>query len=139
MSWDGRFEPDSRPAALFALLRPALYRAIFADGLGEDLPALLAVAGLSYGPLDAAVRDDRSSFWDDRRTPGVEGPAHAWARALREAREELRATQPELGGERLDGLLAVTSPMPSTASRCWAGCSTWGRSPWAATSTPSIS
>jgi acyl-homoserine lactone acylase PvdQ len=110
MTWDGRFEPDSRAAALFALLRPALYEAIFGDELGEDLPVLMSVATLSYNALDAAVRNDRSSFWDDRRTALEEGPAHALSRALRLARDRLRAAQPELGEQRLDRLLSLTFP-----------------------------
>jgi acyl-homoserine lactone acylase PvdQ len=110
MSWDGRFEPGSRAAALFALLRPALYEAIFGDELGEDLPLLMSIATLSYSALDAAVREDRSSFWDDQRTARTEGPAHAWAAALRRAKDDLVRDQPQLGTQRLDGLLSVTFP-----------------------------
>lgn len=110
MTWDGRFEPGSRGAVLFALLRPALYEAIFGDELGEDLTLLMSIATLSYSALDAAVRDDRSSFWDDQRTARTEGPAHAWAAALRRAKDELVRDQPQLGAQRLDRLLSVTFP-----------------------------
>ena len=108
--WDGRFEADRRAAALFVLLRVALYEALFGDELGEDLPALLSIAGLSYNVLDAAIHSDQSSFWDDVRTAEIEGPAHVWARALRAAKAELDRTQPELGGQRLDRSLSVTFP-----------------------------
>lgn len=110
MGWDGRFEGDRRAAALFVLLRLALFEALFGDELGDDLPALLAIASLSYNALDAAVYSGESSFWDDVRTAEVEGQAHVWARALRAAKAELDRTQPERGGQRLDRLLSVSFP-----------------------------
>jgi acyl-homoserine lactone acylase PvdQ len=110
MGWDGRFDGDRRAAALFVLLRLALFEALFGDELEDDLPALLGVASLSYNALDAAIYSGESNFWDDVRTAEVEGQAHVWARALRVAKAELDRTQPERGGQRLDRLLSVTFP-----------------------------
>lgn len=110
MTWDGRFDPGSRPAALFVLLRADLFEALFGDELENDLPALMSIATLSYNALDAAVHTGRSSFWDDVSTARVEGPAHIWARALRNAEAELDRTQPELGEQRLERVLSVTFP-----------------------------
>lgn len=110
MGWDGRFEGDRRAAALFVLLRLALFEALFGDELEDDLPALLAIASLSYNALDAAVHSGESSFWDDVQTAEVEGQAQVWARALRAAKAELDRTQPERGGQRLDRLLSVRFP-----------------------------
>ncbi|WP_200344618.1 penicillin acylase family protein [Halochromatium glycolicum] len=90
LSWSGRFDQDSRSAALFVMLRPALYRALYADELGPDLEALMGLEHEAYGPLAETMRADRSSFWDDVRTPEKrEGPALVWARALHAAKRSL--------------------------------------------------
>jgi len=109
LGWSGGFDGDSRPAALFALLEPALYRALYGDELGEDLRPLMALATVSYGPLEEALRSDQSSFWDDVTTPDLaEGPAHVWARALREAMAALHEAEPEPDRQRLDRLRSLT-------------------------------
>jgi acyl-homoserine lactone acylase PvdQ len=91
LTWSGEFTDDSRPAAFFVLLRPALYQALYGDELGPDLPALMALEQVTYGPLAEAMRNDRSSFWDDVDTPNRrEGPAHVWAEALHAAAAALR-------------------------------------------------
>lgn len=110
MTWDGNFEPDSRAAALFALLQPALYEELFGDELGEDLPALMSIAIVSYNALEEALFSGHSSFWDDVRTPEAEGPAHIWARALRSAKAELDERMPELGKQRLERLRHLSFP-----------------------------
>ena len=111
LDWDGRFDPDSRPAVLFSLLREPLYRCLFGDELDDDLIPLIDLAVASYGPLDEAIRTDRSSFWDDQSTPGhTEGPAEIWARALRQAQTRLEAHLSDPGARRLDQLQALTFP-----------------------------
>ena len=111
LSWSGDFAPDSRPAALYGLLLPALYRALYADELGDDLRLLMSIDFTSYGPLDEALRTDRSSFWDDINTANVaEGPADTWARALRAADAELQDILPEGDEQRLDRLRTLTFP-----------------------------
>ncbi|MCG6862609.1 MAG: penicillin acylase family protein [Chromatiaceae bacterium] len=110
MTWDGSFEPDSRPAALFALLQPALYEHLFGDELGEDLPLLMSIAIVSYNALEEALYTGRSSFWDDVRTPEREEAAHIWARALRSAKSELDNRLPELGRQRLDRIRYLYFP-----------------------------
>ncbi len=110
MTWDGNFEPESRAAALFALLQPALYEHLFGDELGEDLPLLMSIAIISYNALEEALYSGQSSFWDDVRTPEREGPAHVWARALRSAKTELDERMPELGEQRLDRLRHLSFP-----------------------------
>jgi len=89
LDWDGRFTPDSRAAALFVLLRRALFHALLADELGPDLAAYMDVALLAYNGLQETVRSGHSSFWDDVSTPEQETPARIWARALHQARHEL--------------------------------------------------
>ena len=65
----------------------------------------------SYGPLDEALRTDRSSFWDDISTANVtEGPAETWARALRAADAELQDILPDGDEQRLDRLRTLTFP-----------------------------
>lgn len=110
MTWDGGFEPDSRAAALFALLQQALYVHLFGDELGEDLPLLMSMAIVSYNALEEALYSGSSSFWDDVRTPEREGPGHIWARALRSAKAGLDERMPELGTQRLDGLRHLSFP-----------------------------
>ena len=92
LSWNGRFDGASEPAAFFVMLRPALYRALYGDELGEDLDALMSLEQVTYGPLAETMRDDRSSFWDDVRTEDErEGPAAIWARALLDTERSLQA------------------------------------------------
>jgi acyl-homoserine lactone acylase PvdQ len=110
LSWSGGFTPDSRAAALFSLLRPALYRATFGDELGEDLGPLMSLDLAAYSPLDEAVRSGRSSFWDDVTTPGREGQAEAWGQALNAAWAQLRALGPEADDQRLDRVRHLTFP-----------------------------
>jgi acyl-homoserine lactone acylase PvdQ len=109
LDWSGGFTGDSQAAALFALLEPALYETLYGDELGDDLRALMALATVSYGPLEEALRSDASSFWDDVTTPDVrEGPAEVWARALRRADEGLATQQPNPDLRRLDRLRSLT-------------------------------
>ena len=108
LHWRGDFPPDSHAGALFGLLVPALYQALYGDELGADLAALMALDTSTYGPLDEALRSDRSSFWDDIETPSVqEGPAEVWAAALLAARSRLDEALPR-GPQRLDRLRSVT-------------------------------
>jgi len=105
LSWPGNFSGDSRPAALYGLLLPALYEALYGDELGDDLGALMALDFNSYGPLDETLRTDRSGFWEDIRTPEREdGPAPVWARAIHMAEEQLRELLPKTNAQRLDRL-----------------------------------
>ena len=111
LSWPGDFPPDSHPAALYGLLLPALYRALYADELGDDLRLLMSIDFTSYGPLDEALRTDRSSFWDDVSTADVtEGPSETWARALRAAEAQLQDLLPDGDEQRLDRLRTLTFP-----------------------------
>jgi len=111
LSWPGDFPPDSRSAALYGLLLPALYKALYADELGDDLRLLMSIDFTSYGPLDEALRTDRSSFWDDVSTATeTEGPADTWARAVRAADAELQDILPEGDEQRLDRLRMLTFP-----------------------------
>ncbi|MFN2218692.1 MAG: penicillin acylase family protein [Anaerolineae bacterium] len=91
LAWDARFTPDSREAALFVLLRRALFHALLGDELGPDLSAYMDIALLAYNGLQETVRSGHSSFWDDTSTPQTERPSQIWARALRQARNELDA------------------------------------------------
>ena len=111
LGWDLTFDPDSRPAAFYGLLIPALYRALFGDELGSDLTALMALDFISYGPLDEALRTGRSSFWDDIATPGAaEGPAEIWARALHDTAAALAHALPDPDDRRLARLRSLTFP-----------------------------
>ena len=111
LGWDGTLAGDSRAAALFTLLRAALYEALYRDELGPDLDALMGLDNVTYGPLAEALRSDRSSFWDDVGTPGVvEGPVEVWARALRSAEARLAASLPRPRAQRLDRLRRLTFP-----------------------------
>lgn len=107
LDWDGTMDGGSRPAALQILLQTALYRALYEDELGDDLPALMSLHMSAYTSLQETVRTGRSSFWDDRRTPQAEGPAEIWARALRAAGERLASFGPGPG----DGQLARVRPL----------------------------
>ncbi|MGD2074836.1 MAG: penicillin acylase family protein [Gammaproteobacteria bacterium] len=95
LAWDARFKPDSQAAALFVLLRRALFHALLGDELGSELSAYMDVALLAYNGLQETVRSGHSSFWDDTTTAETEGPAEIWVRALRRARDELEV---ESGG-----------------------------------------
>lgn len=91
LAWDARFTPDSQAAALFVLLRRALFHALLEDELGAELPAYMGVALLAYNGLQEVVRSGRSSFWDDVSTAQAETPAEIWRRALNRARRDLDA------------------------------------------------
>jgi acyl-homoserine lactone acylase PvdQ len=108
LAWDAVMDGASRPAAFYALLEPALFRAIYGDELGEDLDLLMAMAIVSYNPLQETLRRGDSSFWDDVTTPEPEGPAHGWARALRAAESDLVAPLPKPEDQRLDRLRTLT-------------------------------
>lgn len=111
LRWNGDFAGDSHPAALFALLQPALYHALYGDELGPDLGALMGLAVATYGPLEEALRTDRSSFWDDVGTADIhEGPAEVWARALQRARSHLDELLPDEDDQRLDRLHRLRFP-----------------------------
>lgn len=110
LAWDGAMEGDSGSAALFALIESALYRALYADELGPDLDALMALATVAYNPVQEVIRTGQSSFWDDVTTPQPEGPAEIWARVLHAADEELKARLPRPGQRRLDHLRGLTFP-----------------------------
>jgi penicillin G amidase len=110
LNWSGGFAPDSRAAALFTRLRPALYRALYGDELGDDLGPLMSLDIALYSPLDEAIRSGRSSFWDDISTPGREGEAEVWGQALRAAWSDLQALAPESDGHRLDRVRHLTFP-----------------------------
>jgi len=110
LRWGGEFRADSRPAALFALVRTALYRALYGDELGEDLGALMSLDLAAYSPLDEAIRSGRSSFWDDLGTSGREGEVEVWGRALREAHAELQRLLPDVDEQRIDRLRSLAFP-----------------------------
>jgi acyl-homoserine lactone acylase PvdQ len=110
MTWDGGFTADSRPAALFALLQPALFEHLFGDDLEEDLPLLMSIAIVGYNALEEALYSGQSSFWDDVRTPQREDAVHVWARALRSAKTALDGRIPELGKQRLDRIRHLSFP-----------------------------
>ncbi|NEX18808.1 penicillin acylase family protein [Thiorhodococcus mannitoliphagus] len=80
--WDGAMLAESRSAVVAEMLEPALFQALYGDELGEDLPALMSLAIVHYGPLQETLRTGESSFWDDVRTPALEQPAEIWVRAL---------------------------------------------------------
>ncbi|WP_295542955.1 penicillin acylase family protein [uncultured Thiohalocapsa sp.] len=120
LHWRGDFSPDSRAGALFGLLLPALYQALYGDELGDDLRMLMQLDASTYGPLDEALRSASSSFWDDTQTPQLqEGPAHVWREALLAARARLDALLPA-GSQRLDRLRGVTF-RHAFAARPWLG------------------
>ncbi len=110
LRWSGDFPADSRPAALFVLLRTALYRALYADELGEDLGPLMSLDLAAYSPLDEAIRSGRSSFWDDVDTPGREGEVETWGKALRAAQTELQRLFPDADDQRIDRLRSLVFP-----------------------------
>jgi len=110
LDWDATMDGESPSAALFALIEPALYRALYGDELGSDLEVLMAMAIISYNPVQEAIRSGRSNFWDDVTTSEREGPAEIWARVLRAADAELRARLPNPGEQRLDRLRRLTFP-----------------------------
>ena len=111
LDWDGEMAGASRSAALFALLEPALLRALYEDELGADLEVLADMGIFAYSPLFETLRTGRSSFWDDVTTPAIERPAEIWARALVAAMSDLLA-RTGTGGEdvRLDRVRTLTFP-----------------------------
>jgi penicillin amidase len=104
LDWDRRLAGDSPSAALYVLLRAALFRELYGDELGDALAPLMDVAMVSYSGLQEAICRGESSFWDDLRTPERDGPAHIWARSLRAAWAELEAQQGDPETARLDRL-----------------------------------
>jgi acyl-homoserine lactone acylase PvdQ len=110
LPWDGVMDGSSRAAALFALLEPALYRALYGDELGEDLEVLMGLAIVAYNPIQETIRSGRSSFWDDLGTPEVEGPAVIWGRAIRAAERSLAERLPQREDQRLERLVDLTFP-----------------------------
>lgn len=110
LDWDATLDGASRPAALFALIEPALYRALYGDELGDDLGVLMGMDIVAYNPVQEVIRSGRSSFWDDVSTPEREGPAEIWARVLRTADAELTKRLPEPAQQRLERLRSLTFP-----------------------------
>lgn len=110
LDWDGDMAGSSRSAAFYALLEPALYRALYEDELGEDLEAMTAMALFAYSPLQEMLRSGRSSFWDDVTTSWTEGPAEIWARALKAAKADLDARIGNPQDARLDRIRTLTFP-----------------------------
>ncbi len=110
LPWDGEMDGASRAAALFELLEPALYRALYGDELGEDVEALMALSIVAYNPVQETVRSGVSSFWDDVGTPEEEGPAEIWGRAIRAAARSLEERLPRREDQRLDRLVGLTFP-----------------------------
>jgi penicillin G amidase len=110
LDWDGDMAGHSRAGAFFALLEPALYRALYSDELGEDLEVLSSMAMFAYSPLQETLRSGRSSFWDDVTTPWTEGPAEILARALKAAKSELDARTGLLETTGLDRIRTLTFP-----------------------------
>lgn len=109
LSWSFGFEDDSQAAAFFVLLRSELYRALYADELGDDLNLLMDLDTTTYGPLAEAMHSDDSSFWDDIDTAEVtEGPAAIWARALRASAAALRDAVADEQAPRLAQLRQLT-------------------------------
>lgn len=109
LGWDGSFADNSRAAAFFILLRPALYQALYADELGSDLAPLMALEQRTYGPLAEAIRADQSAFWDDQSTPGrTEGPVQVWAKALHSASAAYAQAVPEVPEPTLAQLRQLT-------------------------------
>ncbi|MBK1716257.1 penicillin acylase family protein [Thiocystis violacea] len=110
LDWDGTMDGASRPAAFAALLEPALFRALYADELGEDLPLLMSLVSVAYSPLQETLRSGDSSFWDDIGTPEVETPAAIWARAILAVWAELTARSGDADGVRLDQIRSLKFP-----------------------------
>jgi len=110
LPWDCTMDGSSRAAALYALLEPALWQAIYGDELGEDLEPLMSLAYLTYNSLQETLRTGESGFWDDVGTPAVESPAQIWGRALRTAAADLAAARPDPRDQRLDRLRTLTFP-----------------------------
>ncbi|WP_462321116.1 penicillin acylase family protein, partial [Halochromatium sp.] len=109
LDWSLEFADESEPAAFFVLLRSELYRALYGDELGDDIHWLMNLDSDTYGPLAEAMYTDRSSFWDDVETPGLqEGPAAVWAQALRATAAALRDDLPGDKAPRLAGLRQLT-------------------------------
>ena len=107
LDWDQTMDGSSRAAALMILLQPALYQALYGDELGDDLSALMTLHMSAYTSLEETVRTGRSSFWDDIGTPGIEGPAEIWRRALHVAWGQLESH----GKDPVDQQLARVRPL----------------------------
>lgn len=86
-SWDGRAVRDSGGAALFEALRWNLVAVIFEDELGGQL------LDRTWGELQVAVvrlmPDPGSAWFDDQRTPEVEGRDQALEIALQRSVDQL--------------------------------------------------
>ncbi len=109
LSWSLAFEDESQAAGFFVLLRSELYRALYADELGDDIELLMDLDTDTYGPLAETMYSDESSFWDDIETAEViEGPATIWARALRASAAALRDAVDDRQAPRLDELRQLT-------------------------------
>lgn len=91
LDWDAVMAGASRSAAFFALLEPALFRALYGDELGPDLRALMDMAIVAYNPLQETLRSGQSGFWDDVTTSPIETPAEIWTRAILAAMADLEA------------------------------------------------
>jgi penicillin G amidase len=110
LGWDGDMTGSSGAAAFYALLEPALYRALYGDELGDDLEMLTSMAMFAYSPMQETLRTGRSGFWDDLATTWTEEPAEIWARALKAAKADLDARTGSLDGVRLDRIRTLTFP-----------------------------
>ncbi len=108
--WDGRFRKDSRGAAFFLFLRPALFRTLYGYALREDVDLLLSIANNQYNALEEVLYSGKSSFWNDQRFESEKGPVRVWARALKMAKEQLDAQIPAGEAPRLDALLSLRFP-----------------------------
>lgn len=110
LDWNGVMDGDSPSAALFVLLEPALYEALYGDELGADLAALMEMAMVAYNPLQETLRSGQSSFWDDVTTPELETPAEIWARAILAATADLKARSGVSGKAPLERIRTLTFP-----------------------------
>ncbi|WP_338115373.1 penicillin acylase family protein [Thiocystis minor] len=110
LDWNGVMDGDSPSAALFILLEPALFEALYGDELGEDLAALMEMAMVAYNPLQETLRSGQSSFWDDATTPMIETPAEIWARAILAATADLKSRSGVSGKAPLERIRTLTFP-----------------------------
>jgi acyl-homoserine lactone acylase PvdQ len=110
LDWNSVMDGDSPSAALFVLLEPALYAALYGDELGADLAALMEMAMVAYNPLQETLRSGQSSFWDDVTTPARETPADIWARAILAATADLKSRSGVSGKAPLERIRTLTFP-----------------------------
>ncbi|MGD8219508.1 penicillin acylase family protein [Pseudomonas thivervalensis] len=101
MAFDGRLNPTSADAAIYALFLQESMKQIFLDELGPDSSpawqALVANGQLSYSAqADHLLGREDSPFWDDVRTPQKEDKAVILARSLAAA---ISAGDSQLGGD----------------------------------------